>query len=94
MIYAKCIIGLILLIVGGNVLVSNSVLVAQRFRLSPLLIGLLLIGFGTSSPELVTSLVSVLRNAEGLAVGNVVGSNIANIFTWNFKYSIVWVVHL
>lgn len=79
MVYIQFIIGFILLILGGNVLVSNAVLVAKRFRVSPLLIGLLLIGFGTSLPELTTSLLSVMRKAEGLAVGNVVGSNIANI---------------
>ena len=79
MVYLQCLVGIFLLILGGNVLVSGSVIVAKRFHVSPLLIGLLLIGFGTSLPEFITSLFSVMREAEGLAVGNVVGSNIANI---------------
>ena len=79
MVYVQFVFALFLLILGGNVLVSSSVLVAKRFHVSSLLIGLLLIGFGTSLPEFTTSLLSVVRHAGGLAVGNVVGSNIANI---------------
>ena len=79
MVYLQFLLGLTFLILGGNVLVSSAVLVAKRFHVSPLLIGLLLIGFGTSLPEFTTSLLSVAHGAEGLAVGNVLGSNIANI---------------
>lgn len=79
MVYLELIFGFLFLIVGGYVLVSSSVMVAQRIHVSSLLIGLLVVGFGTSLPELSTSLLSVAREAEGLAVGNVVGSNIANI---------------
>ena len=71
--------GLVLLLVGGDVLVRGAVAVAQRLGVSPLLIGLTLVGFGTSSPELVASISAALAGAPGLAIGNVVGSNIANI---------------
>lgn len=71
--------GLVLLMVGGNSLVSGSVSVARRFGMSPLLIGLTLVGFGTSAPELVASVQASLAGAPGIALGNVVGSNTANI---------------
>ncbi len=71
--------GLILLYVGGESLVRGSVSIARRFGLSELIIGLTLIGFGTSLPELVTSLRALSTDAVGLSVGNVIGSNIANV---------------
>jgi cation:H+ antiporter len=71
--------GLILLFAGGEALVSGSVSVARRLNISELVIGLTLVGFGTSVPELVTSLRAIGQDAVGIAVGNVVGSNIANI---------------
>lgn len=71
--------GLILLIVGGELLVRGSVRVAERIGVSPLLIGLTLVGFGTSMPELVTSVQAALVGSPGIAVGNIVGSNVANI---------------
>lgn len=77
--YIFLFLGMLILIVGGNVLVDGAVFLAKRLRVSSLLIGLFLIGFGTSFPELATSLLAVLRNADGIAIGNVVGSNIANI---------------
>ena len=77
--YLLILAGLVLLLVGGEFLVRGSVSVARRFGVSPLLIGIVLVGFGTSSPELITSIEAALRDAPGIAVGNVVGSNIANI---------------
>ncbi len=71
--------GLLLLLVGGETLVKGSVAVATRLGVSPLLIGLTLVGFGTSTPELVASLRAAQIGAPGIAIGNVVGSNIANI---------------
>jgi cation:H+ antiporter len=71
--------GLVLLVVGGELLVRGSVRVAEKLGVSPLLIGLTLVGFGTSTPELVTSVEASLLGSPGIAVGNVVGSNIANI---------------
>lgn len=79
MLYIWLILGFICLIYGGNALVEGSVKLARKMGVSPLLIGLTLVGFGTSTPELVTSLLAVFKNSEGIAVGNVVGSNIANI---------------
>lgn len=71
--------GLLLLILGGEFLVRGAVRVAERFGVSPLVIGLTLVGFGTSAPELVTSVRAALSGAPGIAYGNIVGSNIANI---------------
>ncbi|MBQ3695368.1 MAG: calcium/sodium antiporter [Alphaproteobacteria bacterium] len=79
MIYILILIGFAMLIYGGNILVDGAVSVARRMKVSPLLIGLTLVGFGTSTPELMTSLFAASIDAEGIAVGNVVGSNIANI---------------
>jgi len=71
--------GLALLIFGGEALVRGAVSAARAFRVSPMVIGLTLVGFGTSAPELVTSLHAALSGAPGIAIGNVVGSNVANI---------------
>jgi cation:H+ antiporter len=71
--------GLALLIGGGELLVRGSVRLAEQMGVSPLLIGLTLVGFGTSTPELVTSVQAALIGSSGIAVGNIVGSNIANI---------------
>ena len=72
-------LGLVLLVVGGELLVRGAVASATALGVSPLLIGLTLVGFGTSTPELVTSVTAALNGSAGIAVGNVVGSNIANI---------------
>lgn len=79
MMYLMILAGLVLLFVGGEALVRGSVSVARRLNISELVIGLTLVGFGTSVPELVTSLQAVGRGAVGISVGNVVGSNIANV---------------
>lgn len=79
MVYLMLILGLFLLVYGGNMLVDGAVHVAKRIGLSSLVIGLVLVGFGTSTPELLASLISVFKGSNGIAVGNVVGSNIANI---------------
>lgn len=71
--------GLLFLLLGGEALVRGSVSVARKLNISELVIGLTLVGFGTSVPELVTSLQAVERGAVGIAVGNVIGSNIANV---------------
>lgn len=72
-------IGLIGLVLGGELLVRGAVSSARAFNISPMVIGLTLVGFGTSSPELVTSLQAALSGAPGIAIGNVVGSNIGNV---------------
>jgi cation:H+ antiporter len=71
--------GLACLFAGGEALVRGSVATAHKLGVSPLLIGLTLVGFGTSAPELVTSVAAAFAGSPGIAVGNVVGSNIANI---------------
>jgi cation:H+ antiporter len=71
--------GLVLLMVGGELLVRGAVQLAERLGVSPLVIGLTLVGFGTSTPELVASVQASLAGSPGIAVGNVVGSNIANL---------------
>lgn len=72
-------IGLALLFVGGELLVRGAVRLAEGVGISPLVIGLTVVGFGTSTPEMVTSIQAALANNPGIAIGNIVGSNIANI---------------
>lgn len=72
--------GFLLLIVGGNLLVQGAVGLARRLGVSPLLVGLVIVGFGTSMPELVASLTAALQDSPGIAIGSIVGSNIANVF--------------
>ncbi len=71
--------GLVLLTLGGDTLVRGASTAAKSLGVSPLLIGLTLVGFGTSTPEMVTSLTAAMAGSPGIAVGNVVGSNTANI---------------
>lgn len=71
--------GLTLLVMGGEVLIRGSVGIAERFGLSRALIGVLLLGFGTSMPEFVATFGAAARGADDIAFGNVLGSNIANI---------------
>lgn len=71
--------GLVLLLAGGEILVRGSVGVARRLGMSELMIGLTLVGFGTSMPEMVTSLQALSDGAVGISVGNVIGSNVANV---------------
>ena len=73
------VLGLALLLAGGELLVRGAVATARHLKISPLVIGVTLVGFGTSTPELVTSLEAAFRGSPGIAVGNVVGSNTANI---------------
>lgn len=76
---AALLIGFVLLGIGGESLVRGAASAAQALGVSPLLIGLTLVGFGTSTPELVTSLQAAFVGSPGIAVGNVVGSNTANV---------------
>ncbi|MBR6021074.1 MAG: calcium/sodium antiporter [Kiritimatiellae bacterium] len=71
--------GIALLFFGGDWLVDGSVALARRFRVSPLVIGLTIVGFGTSAPELLVSLAAAVKHTPDIALGNVIGSNIANI---------------
>lgn len=71
--------GLILILVGANCLTDGSASVAKRWGISDLVIGLTIVALGTSSPELVVSIMSASSGNSGMAIGNVVGSNIFNI---------------
>jgi cation:H+ antiporter len=71
--------GFVYLLVAGDLLVRGAVALAKRARVHPLVVGLTIVGFGTSAPELFVSLGSVLRGHSDVAIGNVVGSNIANV---------------
>ena len=71
--------GLALLVAAAHVLVRGAAALALRLGLTPLVVGLTVVAFGTSAPELVVSVQAALADAGGIAVGNVVGSNIANV---------------
>lgn len=71
--------GMALILLGANGLTDGSSSVAKRFGISDLVIGLTIVAFGTSAPELMVSLVSSIKGSAQLAIGNVVGSNIFNI---------------
>jgi cation:H+ antiporter len=71
--------GLILLIWSADRFVEGSAIVARHFNMPPLLIGMVIVGFGTSAPEMVVSAISASQGNPGLALGNAYGSNIANI---------------
>ena len=77
--YFLLILGLTTLIVGGEFLVRGSVGIAKKFKISTLVIGMTVISFGTSAPELLVSLNAAIDGHPEIAMGNVVGSNIANI---------------
>ncbi|TXE20162.1 calcium/sodium antiporter [Psychroflexus gondwanensis] len=73
------IIGLILLVIGGEFLVRSSVALSFRFNISKMIIGLTVVSFATSAPELLVSLQAALAGYSDISLGNVIGSNIANI---------------
>ncbi|MCB1562611.1 MAG: calcium/sodium antiporter [Alphaproteobacteria bacterium] len=71
--------GIVLLVKGGDWTVDSSVFIARKLGISPLLVGFTIIAFGTSLPELIVSILANLEGSPGIALGNVLGSNIANI---------------
>jgi cation:H+ antiporter len=73
------IVGLVLLLAGGTGLVAGASGIASRYGVSPLVVGLTVMAFGTSSPELMVNVVGALRGESELAFGNVAGSNLANL---------------
>ena len=75
----KIITGLAFLYYGGDFLVTGSVRLARYLKISPFVIGATVIAFGTSAPELAVAIFAALDSAPELAMGNVIGSNIANI---------------
>ncbi len=77
--YLLLILGLVTLIIGGEFLVRGAVGIAKKAHITPLVIGMTVISFGTSAPELVVSIKAALSGNPEIAIGNVIGSNIANI---------------
>lgn len=77
--YVFLLLGLVVLIFGGEFLVKGAVGFSTTMKISPLIVGMTIVAFGTSAPELLVSLTSALDGNPGIAVGNVIGSNIANI---------------
>lgn len=73
------VIGILLLTSGGEALIRGALAAAKRLNVSPLLSGLLIVGFGTSAPELAVSIDAAVNGRPDIAIGNVVGSNISNI---------------
>ena len=73
------VVGLVLILVGANILTDGASAIARRLGISDLVVGLTVVAFGTSAPELVISVMSAVGGSSELAVGNVVGSNIFNI---------------
>ncbi len=80
MIYLLLILGLVVLIGGANALVVGASSLAKRFHVSNLIIGLTVVSFGTSFPELIVNILAGTNGQADLAVGNIIGSNIINIF--------------
>ena len=73
-------LGILALFAGGDLVVKNAVQIALHFQVSNELISLTIVAFGTSLPELVTSLIALKKKSSDIAVGNVIGSNLFNIF--------------
>ena len=78
-------VGLVLILSGANFLTDGAAALAKRFNISSLVIGLTIVAFGTSAPELTVSVVSAINGSAELAIGNVVGSNIFNIPSPNLR---------
>ena len=71
--------GIVILFFGGEALIKGAIHIAKNLRISELLVSSVIIGFGTSMPEMVVSIIAVFKGSPNIAIGNVVGSNIANI---------------
>mgnify|MGYP000501231832 CR=1 FL=1 len=72
--------GLILLVLSSDKFIEHSALVAKKLNVNPMVIGITLVAFGTSAPEMVVSAIAALDNAPEIAIGNVLGSNIFNTY--------------
>ena len=80
LIYVLFIVGFVILIKGADLLVDGASAIARRFKVSDLVIGLTVVAFGTSTPELFVNVMASIQGNTDIAIGNVVGSNIANVF--------------
>ena len=86
--------GLVGLLLGGEALVRGAVGAARRLAIPPLLIGLTVVGFGTSTPELLVSVDAALRGVPDIAIGNIVGSNIGNILLIVGLSALIWPIRV
>ena len=77
--YILFVLGFVFLIKGADLMVTGASAIARRFNISDLVIGLTVVAFGTSSPELFVNLLASLQGSTDIAIGNVMGSNIANL---------------
>jgi len=84
------VVGFVALILGANWLVNGASSVGIRAKLSPLLIGLTIVAFGTSLPEMIVNVFSCAKGIPGLAIGNIIGSNIMNILLILGVSSMIW----
>lgn len=80
MMYLQVLGGFIILLVAAEAMVRGAVILAEKVGISPMVIGMTVVAFGTSAPELVVSLNAAYAGSGGLAIGNIVGSNIANVW--------------
>jgi cation:H+ antiporter len=92
--YLSIMAGLVGLFLGGEALVRGSVSIAHRMSISPFVIGLTVVGFGTSTPELLVSVQAALKGVPDIAIGNIVGSNIANVLLIVGLTALVWPIHV
>ena len=84
------IVGFVALILGANWLVNGATSVGIRAKLSPLIIGLTIVAFGTSLPEMIVNVFSCAKGSPGLAIGNIIGSNTMNILLILGVSSMIW----
>lgn len=94
MIYLLFIIWFIILIKGADLLVDGASSIAKKLKISDLIIGLTIVAFGTSAPELVVNVSASLSGATGITIGNIVGSNIANILLILWISAIIYPLHM
>jgi len=87
---AAIIAGLAVLILGANLMVDGASATARNFGISPMLVGLTVVGFATSAPEIIVSIAAALQGAPNLAIGNAIGSNIANIGLIGGATALAW----
>ena len=92
--YVLLLAGFVGLFVGGDALVRGAVGIARTLGLSPLVIGLTVVGFGTSTPELLVSADAALRGVPDIALGNVVGSNIGNVLLIVGLSALIWPIRV
>lgn len=78
--YVQVTAGFVILLIAAEAMVRGAVILADKMGVSPMVIGMTVVAFGTSAPELVVSLQASLQGSPGLAIGNIVGSNIANVW--------------